>query len=350
VRVGTLAGAPQSFHARYDWDRQEWEAPPKRDVVTALAVYARHDSSFAIWDPARPESAQNLRDASPQHLSLSREEVWSGVGAFVPSDRICNGLIADWVLWQVGGDRYAQQFSALVECLRTLSPSEEEQLTVGEPMRLRGAQEIPTLAMPYASVPITIASAAVKRVAALAYMLVWTWFEHARNASATRRPTQRALVLLVDEVEAHLHPRWQRLIIPAIMEVVKQLAPGVAVQVHLATHSPLVMASAEAIFDERTDDLHHLTIDDQKHVTLEELKFVKRGTADAWLMSDVFGLGQPRSQGAERAINDAKTLQLANSPSEQAVKDVNARLLQHLAPDDDFWPRWRFFATQHGVR
>jgi hypothetical protein len=110
------------------------------------------------------------------------------------------------------------------------------------------------------------------------------------------------------------------------------------------------MASAETIFNERTDDLHHLRIDDQRVVILEELKFVKRGTADAWLMSDVFGLSQPRSQDAERAIEDAKRVQLSTAPDDSFVQEVNGRLQQYLAPDDEFWPRWRFFAKQHGVR
>ena len=40
-----------------------------------------------------------------------------------------------------------------------------------------------------------------------------------------------------------------------------------------------------------------------QNVILEELPFVKRGRADLWLMSEVFGLGQPRSLPAEHAIN-----------------------------------------------
>jgi len=203
--------------------------------------------------------------------------------------------------------------------------------------------------MPYGNVPITIASAGVKRIAALAYMLVWTWFEHLQNASAIRRPPQRAIVLLVDEVEAHLHPRWQRLIIPAIVRVVRQLAPQVSVQLHVATHSPMVLASAETIFDDHLDGLYHLKIDEQV-VKLEDLDFVKRGTADAWLMSDVFGLDQPRSREAESAINEAKQLQLMDTPPEPEIAEVNARLVRLLAPDDEFWPRWRFFAKQHRAR
>jgi len=201
--------------------------------------------------------------------------------------------------------------------------------------------------MPYGDVPITLASAAVRRVIALAYMLVWTWSEHIHNTESARRPSEKAMVLIVDEVEAHLHPRWQRLIVPAIIQVVQQLATDVAVQSHLSTHAPMVMASTETIFDDSTDDLHHLKLC-MNEVVIEELRFVKRGTADAWLMSDVFGLAQPRSREAEQAIEDAKKLQLARVPSRTEITKVNARLVRLLAPDDEFWPRWRYFAKRRG--
>ena len=155
-------------------------------------------------------------------------------------------------------------------------------------------------------------------------------------------------MLIVDEIEAHLHPRWQRTIVPALIKVVSQLEVSVTPQLHIATHSPMIMASAETVFDEDADDLHHLKLEGQ-NVILEELHFVKRGRADLWLMSEVFGLGQPRSLPAEQAINEAKHLQLSNHPSPEAVREVNARLLQYLAPDDEFWPRWRFFAEKMSV-
>jgi hypothetical protein len=82
---------------------------------------------------------------------------------------------------------------------------------------------------------------------------------------------------------------------------------------------------------------------------LEELPFVRRGRADLWLVSDAFGLGQARSLPAEQAIADAKALQLAEAVSLEEVRSVNSRLIRLLAADDDFWPRWRYFAEQHGA-
>jgi len=203
--------------------------------------------------------------------------------------------------------------------------------------------------MPYEDVPLPYASAAVQRIVALAYALVWAWQEHCVSSSIIRKDPQRHLVLIVDEVEAHLHPMWQRLIVPAIMKVAAGLSSAVKPQLHVATHSPMVLASAETVFDDRCDELHHLKLEDG-NVILEELPFIKRGRADLWLVSDAFGLGQARSLPAERAIEDAKALQLASEPSPKEVDEVNARLVSVLAPDDEFWPRWRYFFQQRGTK
>ena len=68
------------------------------------------------------------------------------------------------------------------------------------------------------------------------------------------------MVLIVDEVEAHLHPKWQRAIVPAIINVIEDISDDLEVQVHLATHSPLILASSEPIFDSDRDSLHHLSL------------------------------------------------------------------------------------------
>jgi hypothetical protein len=61
-------------------------------------------------------------------------------------------------------------------------------------------------------------------------------------------------------------------------------------------------------------------------------------------------LGQARSLPAEQAIEEAKALQLAEVVSADRVREVNSRLISLLAADDDFWPRWRYFAEQQGVK
>jgi AAA domain, putative AbiEii toxin, Type IV TA system/AAA domain len=347
------SGRARESSASYNWDRQAWTVSPQTRRLPGLVIYARYDGSFAIWDPARSQLAEQ-RDSTKGtgRIFLTRKQVWDGSQDASSENRerwVCNGILRDWLSWQTGGGRYKQHYSAFISSLSELSPSPAEPLRPGEPYReALESRSIPTLQMPYGDVPIIYASAAVQRIVALAYALVWAWQEHLVSSSIIRREPQRYLVLVVDEVEAHLHPLWQRLIVPAIMRVASELSVAVKAQIHIATHSPLVLASVETVFDEGRDDLHHLKLDNGNAV-LEELPFVRRGRADLWLVSDVFGLGQARSLPAEQAIEEAKAVQLAEDASPDKVRELNSRLISLLASDDDFWPRWRYFAEQHGV-
>ena len=263
---------------------------------------------------------------------------------------VCNGLVRDWITWQTGGERYAEYYRAFSSCLRSLSPSTSESLVAGESTRIpHDARDVPTLRFLYGDVPILTTSAGVQRIVALAYVLVWAWHEHLALSQLTRRNPQRRLALIFDEVEAHLHPKWQRLIIPALIRTLGELASTLHPQLHIATHSPMVMASAETVFDSDCDSLFHLRPEGD-HVLLDELPFARRGTVDQWLVSEVFGLGQARSLPAEVAIAHAKDLQLETHPKPTAIEQAHQQLLKSLSDVDEFWPRWMFFAEQHGIK
>lgn len=355
--ISKVGGKIQQGLGKFDWDRQVWRRSPKpaeRSVLPGLVIYARFDGSFAVWDPSRVQLADDdpYFPESKEEVFLELGDVWNGLQSKDPGnpDRtLCNGLVRDWVTWQVGGLRYGSRYDAFKASLWELSPSDDEILEPGDPIRFPlDAREMPTLKMPYGEVPICLAAAGVRRVVALAYVLVWAWHEHLENCKIVRRQPQRRLVLLVDEVEAHLHPRWQRVIVPAIMRVVQGLSADVTPQLHLATHSPLVLASAEAVVDGERDSLFHLDLE-RGSVLLKKLAFHRYGRVDAWLTSDIFGLMQPRSLQAERAIKNAMQLQLADEPDASDVSRVHLELNRYLADDDEFWPRWRYFAESHGA-
>lgn len=70
-----------------------------------------------------------------------------------------------------------------------------------------------------------------------------------------------------------------------------------------------LLASVEPLFDKDIDTLFHLDLDLGKgSVQLNQVPFVKRGRIDQWLMSDIFGLEQPRSLSAEQLIDVAKII------------------------------------------
>lgn len=324
----------------FDWKNLLWPELKKRPTIPGLIVYARVDGSFAIWDPARQKMAMTDRTRSAK-LIFSGAEAWNGLSGQI------EGLIRDWVRWQNNG---GPEFQTFCQVLSKLSPPDLGDLIPGKPVRVPDdPREIPTLRHPYGEIPILYASAGVKRIVTLTYLIVWAWHEHRVASEMAQSKPQRRLVILVDEIEAHLHPRWQRSVLPALMDVAGLLSKSIKVQYFVATHSPLIMASSESLFSADDDKLFHLNMGSKGQVTLREVDFVRFGDISSWLTSPVFELRQARSSEAEKAIEDAKSLQLRKDVSKNDVQIVSEKLKLYLPPDDRFWPRWIAYAERHGV-
>ncbi len=238
----------------YDWRSNSWASRERYPTIPGLIVYARVDGSFAVHDPDMNNQASPfVRDGfeATHTLVFTRDDVWKGLEGKI------EGLIRDWVSWQNKPEKHP--FDIFVKVLRRLSPPDLGTLEPGEPRRLPGERrEVPTLKHPYGEVPIVYASAGVRRIITLAYLIVWAWNEHKINSSHARKDPQSRMVVLVDEMEAHLHPQRQRAVLPALLDVTEELSKYLQAQFIVATHSPLVMASVEPVFDEEKDKLFHL--------------------------------------------------------------------------------------------
>ena len=261
---------------------------------------------------------------------------------------ICNGLISDWLSWQFRPSMGA--YETFKQVLKALSPQPGEiTLEPGEPTRLPpDDRDIPTLKMPYGDVPVVLLSAGIKRILSLAYILVWTWERHKIASTDIKKKPLSKIVFIIDEMESHLHPRWQRLLIPSLISVINLIEKQLNVQLIASTHSPLVMASVEPIINEEYDKIFTLDLVDHE-LEVQEVSYVKYGSINSWLTSKIFNLDRPYSIQAERALIDAKELQLANQPDPERVREISKRLLEVLPDFDPFWPRWKFFAEKHGV-
>jgi len=159
----------------------------------------------------------------------------------------------------------------------------------------------------------------------------------------SQQPSSR-VVMPFDEIEAHLHPRWQRAIVPALLQVVQNLTndAGASVQLITATHSPLVLASVEPHFDEKLDKLFLLEQLDHEVILLEQA-WAKQGGVLNWLVSDTFGLDQARSMEAELAIEAAESLMRGDHELLKGLDPqdtIDAELKRVLPGHDPFWPRW----------
>ena len=376
IEFGLLTTAGQQAHAcAFDRKAEAWVGRSGRPLSPALVLYAMVDGSFAVWDPARnywrENGTQEVQDRVASYV-FTPDELWNGLqGERGP---LSNGLVRDWAGWQKEG---GAAFLRLTRVLEALSPSPDEQIRPGGLTRisLDDPRDIPTLEMPYGPpVPVLHASAGMRRIIALAYLLVWSWEEHLRASKLLDQEPTGDVVFLVDEIEAHLHPRWQRRIVPALLAAVDSMEPYLQalsdssearlqerllaqatrranVQLIATTHSPLVLASLEPSFDPRRDawfDLDLVPGEPVPRVAITRRPFVRRGDASSWLVSDAFDLASARSVEAEEVLEEAAlALSDEDFDTERALA-VDARLRQVLGDTDPFWMNWRFVGERRG--
>ncbi len=324
---------------------EQWPLRRGRPPIPGLVLYAQVDGGFSVWDPARNYWKGDQPDRAAAYL-FKPQEVWDGLPLDEPI-KFCNGLLTDWATWQLEN---GEDFARLKRVLKVLSPSDGEPLQPGRltKISIHDARRYPTLLTPYGQeVPLVHASAGIRRVLALAYLLVWAWQEHVENAKLRVEPPTHSIVFLIDEVEAHLHPAWQRRIVPALLEVMSALTGenDIPVQLITATHSPLVLASVEPYFDEAQDALWKLDLVDGE-VKLEKDAWVKRGDADRWLRSDVFDLPRSTSREAEDAIGRAAELLAQENPAPEELEEADKALNRLLPEMDPLFVRWRHYVAE----
>jgi hypothetical protein len=324
------------YTSKFDRANDTWRVNAGRPAIPGLVLYAQVDSGFAVWDPARNYWKKETPDRPHAYL-FKPDEVWEG-------NSLCEGLVRDWASWQ---REDGAAFDALTSVLKALSPSTSSTIKPGDLRRiaLDDPKQYPTLRMPYGQdVAVVHVSAGMRRILAVAYLLVWAWREHVASSQLLGTTPTNEIILIIDEIEAHLHPQWQRRIVPALLKVMDVLTGDHAASVQLiaATHSPLVLASVEPVFDESRDKLFVLEQVGES-VRLREQIWAKQGDVLNWLVSDTFGLDQARSIEAERAIEAAESLMRADAALPMGLDNKNlidAELKRVLPGHDSFWPRW----------
>jgi hypothetical protein len=328
---------------------ESWQEESRRDG--ALVLYAHANGAFLVCDPFRFDvkapAGGEFEGRQMQIFGVDERGVLQGV-ASKSGALITNGLLRDWATWQF---QYPETFHKFQACLRGLSAQlGEEELQVGTPVRLstRDSTDTPTLKLPYGEVPITHLSAGMRRVMGLAYMLVWVAFEHRKAAEVLQQPPLRSLALLVDEIEAHLHPRWQRSILPSLLHVARELMPEVDVQIFASTHAPLVAASLETHFDPERDALFEFELEGGE-VRVERATFRRMGEVNDWLTSEVFDLPMARSLEAERVLQRVSEAMRDPAFGAEQALELEAELRAVLGETDSFWPVWRFFCQKRGL-
>ena len=281
-----------TYESKYVPRDESWLGKAGRPVNPGLVIYAHADGAFSIWDPARnywkTKGSIDVQERLPGYV-FSAKEVWDGLEVDVDGKTtiVCNGLLRDWASWIREKNGAAKNMR---EVLIGLSPSQKDgdRLEPGPLVRMsvNDTRDIPSIQSGYAkAIPILHASSGVRRIVALAYMLQWSWNEHRLAAQQLGESPAVQVILLIDALESHLHPRWQRSILGSLLRLASLLHRNAKIQLITATHSPLVLASAEPTFDSTMDawfdfDLDHTS--NGERVLLKKREFVRQGDVSNW--------------------------------------------------------------------
>lgn len=122
---------PKGHKSKFDIKKQKWSRPQARPTNPGLVVYAMADGAFSVWDPARNywNRPSELVYKLPAYV-FSNKQVWQGLFLSSEGKSLCEGLIRDVAKWVKTKKNINRHNLDLI--LRTLSPSEDSPITLGD--------------------------------------------------------------------------------------------------------------------------------------------------------------------------------------------------------------------------
>jgi predicted ATP-binding protein involved in virulence len=132
---------------------------------------------------------------------------------------------------------------------------------------------------------------------------------------------ERKLILLLDEIEVHLHPAWQRKVLPVVQKLFKNS------QIFVSTHSPFVVNSVDDAW------VYELKVENGK-ARVAEKSLTKTAYSYQTVLREVFDIderfGVETQKELEDFLNQSKTIQQSNGQSKIGKKDF-LKLAKNLA-------------------
>jgi len=103
---------------------------------------------------------------------------------------------------------------------------------------------------------------------------------------------KRPGLLLLDEIDAHLHPQWQRTLLPAIREALPD------VQIIVTSHSPFVISSCPG------SRVHVFDVDQDGHAFLKQSCDEPIGHSVMTILKDIFGVESRFDVRTEKELDE----------------------------------------------
>jgi predicted ATP-binding protein involved in virulence len=150
------------------------------------------------------------------------------------------------------------------------------------------------------------------------------WYPH------SHAPLEEAAICLIDELDLHMHPKWQREVISQLSEVFP------ATQFIVTAHSPLVVQAAEEanlVLLERYEE-------DKSRVRIRnDVEAIKGWRIDQVLTSDLFGLESSRPPSFAKSLEERSDLlkkDKLSKPEQARLNELND-VAMSLPTEDQDW-------------
>ena len=153
----------------------------------------------------------------------------------------------------------------------------------------------------------------------------WAMFHHDSIVSRD----DIAGIVLIDELEQHLHPRWQRKIIRLLQE------QFTTTQFIATTHSPLCASGTADLNDKNYELIKFEPSDDPSSIKSEPLSSLRGLRADQVLTSPAFDLPETRNTEVEAMLEEFRELILKETLKDDEKKKLRVlrKLVTQKVPD-----------------
>jgi WD40 repeat protein len=249
------------------------------DVETGRELLMLQAHTAAVWSVALGPDGRTLASASADKSI----KLWN-----VPASTTSRQYETIRKFFQLVGeliDRKDIQFSRVTENFRVMVRVAE----VGE------------------EIPLEVLSQGLTSLIGWVGVLCQRLSETAPNPDEDPLPTNTFALVLIDELDAHMHPRWQQMLVQRL----KRVFPNV--QFVACTHSPLIVGGLDAAEVER------FAIEDGKVVKVEFDPDMTLGRTDQILTSELFNLSSTLDVATQELMAEYETLLGKSTPEPSEI-------------------------------
>ena len=322
-----------SFPDAKEWPKEkfaQWEENRKQLGYTTFVPALRWSTDYRAKGPIKPRKHE---------LSLGEQLMLHERGIVVPEaepqeSETRSSLVRDEQIVQeiieLDYKAYRQDKPSMRGILNEIAALASK-ITEGFPIEFSGIAEdkrglYPEFDTPDGKMPLDVLSQGTQ---SLIQWLAQLLIGYAKHYDFPAKLRDKPGILIIDEIDAHLHPSWQRRILPAVTTHFPSL------QVFCSTHSPLMLAGL------RTGQVHLLRRDRKGKTTISRNETDILGWSSDEILTSFLGVKSATDLDSENNIQRLQELRAKKRLSGkqraelESLRDtVNERLLSGPAAEE----------------